>query len=268
MTEGVHGSQDADSVASPAAFYDDLAPSYHRLYRDWDAAINEQAQALDLLLGHRLGEGLHRILDCAVGVGTQTLGLLQLGHQMWGTDISFGAVKRTRSECHQRGLEAQLGAADMRMLPFPADSFDAVICADNAVAHLLSIPDAVRAFREMARVTGPGGVIIASIRDYEAARRNRVPGTLPQVNHTSGDQTIAFQVWDWLADGRRYNLKHFSLTPRGDTWDVTTRCSTLYAFTEAELVECAQQAGLQDIEWCAPARTGFFQPVVVASVMP
>ena len=92
MTEGVHGSQDADSVPSPAAFYDDLAPGYHRLYGDWDAAINEQARALDLLLGHRLGEGPHRILDCAVGVGTQTLGLLQLGHRMWGTDISFGAV--------------------------------------------------------------------------------------------------------------------------------------------------------------------------------
>jgi SAM-dependent methyltransferase len=267
MTEGGLGSK-PDSVQSPAVFYDDLAPGYHRLYRDWDAAINEQARALDLLLGSRLGNGPDRILDCAVGVGTQTLGLLQLGHRLWGTDISIGAVERARSECHQRGLEAELGAADMRMLPFRDDSFDAVICADNAVAHLPSIHDAVRAFREMGRVTRPGGVIIASIRDYAAARRDRLPGTLPQVNNTSGVQTIAFQVWDWLADGRRYDLKHFSLTPRGDTWDVTTRCSTLYAFTEAELVECAEQAGLQDIEWRAPPGIDFFQPVVVASVVP
>jgi SAM-dependent methyltransferase len=268
MTGGGHGNKGADSVPALAAFYDDLARSYHRLYRDWDAAINEQAQALDLLLRGRLGEGSHRILDCAVGIGTQMLGLLQLGHQMYGTDISVGAVERAGSECHQRGLEAGLGAADMRMLPFRADSFDAVICADNAIAHLLSIPDAVRVFHEMARVTRPGGVIIASVRDYEAARRTRPPGTLPQVNQTSGEETIAFQVWDWLADGRRYNLKHFSLTTRGGTWQVTTRSSTLYAFTEAELVECAQQAGLQDIEWRAPAGTGFFQPVIVGSVMP
>lgn len=269
MADSEQGRQDAEPALPPvAAFYDGLAPDYHRLYGDWDKAISEQAQVLDRLLRRRLGDGQHRILDCAVGVGTQTLGLRALGHQLWGTDVSAGAVERARSECLQRALDTRLSVADMRMLPFPADTFDAVICADNAVAHLLSIPDVVTAFREMARVARPGGVIVVSARDYDAARRNRPPGTLPQVNNTAGGQTIAFQVWDWLPDGRRYHLQHILLTADGDTrWQVTTRSSILSAFTGTELVECAREAGLHGAEWLMPADTGFFQPLVLAPVM-
>jgi glycine/sarcosine N-methyltransferase len=267
MGEGRHMERGADSGPSPAAFYDGLAPHYDRLYEDWDAAVSEQARVLNLLLEGRLGAGPRRILDCAVGVGTQTLGLLQLGHEVWGTDVSSGAVERTRSECQQRKLAtAGLGVADMRMLPFSTDCFDAVICADNAVAHLLSLDDVETALREMARVTRPGGSILASTRDYESARRTRPPGTIPQTNRTLDEHTIAFQTWTWRADECSYDLQHFFLIHRDDAWEVTERSSTLYAITGVELVECARRAGLRGIDWRLPADTGFFQPVVIATV--
>jgi glycine/sarcosine N-methyltransferase len=258
----------SDSAASPAAFYDDLSDSYHRLYGDWSQAIREQARALDRLLASRHALATLRILDCAVGIGTQALGLLQLGHEVWGTDLSSAAIRRARSESRRRRLDARLAVADMRKLPFSAYSFDVVICLDNSVAHLPSLEHIERALREMVRVTRPGGSVIVSIRDYEAARAQRLPGTLPQVNHTSGQETIAFQAWDWSADGCHYDLQHFVLTRVDESWRVTTRRATLYALTRAELVECARHSGLHDVELIEPTVADFFQPLIVASVVP
>jgi hypothetical protein len=36
-------------------------------------------------------------------------------------------VRRARAECAQRRVDAALGVADMRALPFAGDSFDAVL---------------------------------------------------------------------------------------------------------------------------------------------
>ncbi len=257
----------SDPAASPAAFYDDLSDSYHRLYADWSEAIREQARALDRLLAGRHVFAPVRILDCAVGIGTQALGLLQLGYEVWGTDISSSAVGRARSESRRRRLDARLAVADMRMLPFSASSFDAVICLDNAVAHLPSLEHIEKALREMARVTRPGGTVILSIREYETARADRLPGTLPQVNHTSGQETIAFQAWDWSDDGCHYDLQHFVLTHVDETWQVVMRRATLYAITGAELLECARQSGLHDVELIEPTVADFFQPLIIASAV-
>jgi hypothetical protein len=40
-------------------------------------------------------------------------------------------VRRARAECAQRRVDAALGVADMRALPFAGDSFDAVVCVDK-----------------------------------------------------------------------------------------------------------------------------------------
>lgn len=251
------------STATAAAFYDDLAATYHRLYPDWDVAVREQAAALDRVLRHLLGAGPQRVLDCAVGIGTQALGLSALGHRAWGTDLSDGALRRARAEAADRDLTVSLATADMRHLPFARGVFDAVVCVD-ALAHLPSLGEASRALREMARVVRPGGVVLVSIRDYEVARRDRLPGTPPQVSRTPTDEAIAFQVWDWHADGASYDLTHFVLRSRGAGWVVTTRAATLRAFVRDELLEVARSAGLVDVEWRTASETGFFQPLLVA----
>lgn len=251
------------SPATAAAFYDDLAATYHRLYPDWDVAVREQAETLDRVLRHLLGAGPHRVLDCAAGIGTQALGLGALGHHVMGTDLSEGVLRRARTEAADRGLTVPLTASDMRHLPFAGGELDAVVCVD-ALAHLPSLAEVTRALREMGRVARPGGVVLVSIRDYEVARRDRLPGTLPQVSRTPTDETIAFQVWDWHPDGERYDLTHFVLASRGGGWAVTTRAATLHAYVRDELLEAARSAGLVDVEWRTPSETGFFQPLLVA----
>ena len=61
-------------------FYDRLASNYHLIFEDWDASIKRQAAALGAILERECGApSALRILDCACGIGTQTLGLAGLG---------------------------------------------------------------------------------------------------------------------------------------------------------------------------------------------
>jgi 2-polyprenyl-3-methyl-5-hydroxy-6-metoxy-1,4-benzoquinol methylase len=57
-----------------------------------------------------------RILDCACGIGTQTLGLAGRGHMLTGVDLSAAAIARAHSEAQQRGLSIRFAVGDMRDL--------------------------------------------------------------------------------------------------------------------------------------------------------
>ena len=61
--------------ASVVEFYDALAPWYHLVYRDWEAGIARQGDALAALLAAEWGDGVRRLLDVTMGVGTQALGV-------------------------------------------------------------------------------------------------------------------------------------------------------------------------------------------------
>lgn len=61
-------------------FYDQLTPSYHLIYPDWNASIEWQAAALDDIIQEFWPAGVTTILDAACGIGTQAIGLAQRGY--------------------------------------------------------------------------------------------------------------------------------------------------------------------------------------------
>jgi glycine/sarcosine N-methyltransferase len=243
---------DADEVRR---FYDDLAEDYERNYADWAASSRRQAQALDALLP----AGAF-VLDCAAGIGTQLLGLAALGHRVVGTDLSTVALRRAT----ERNRAVGLVAADMRRLPFPDTTFDAVVCADNALPHLLTGPDVRRALAEMLRVVVPGGIVIVTTRDYDELRRTRPAATPVGVHRDADGVTAGFQLWTWHPDGERYDLDHLLVTGAGGEWRVRARHSTYWAITRGELAELATAAGLVDVRWLLPEASRFFQPLLLA----
>ncbi|MFG2877906.1 class I SAM-dependent methyltransferase [Streptomyces sp. NPDC048337] len=143
------------------------------MYADWDAGVARQGRALDTLLTAALGPGPHTVLDSACGIGTQALGLAVLGHRVTGADLSPVSAVRGAREAAGRGLALPVAAADMRALPFADASFDAVVCADNALPHLLTATDVRAALAETLRVLRPGGLVLLSTRPYTELRRAR-----------------------------------------------------------------------------------------------
>lgn len=271
--------------ASVRAFYDRLAPDYHLLFPDWDASMARQAAALEGLLSDRLGPGQYRVLDCACGIGTQAIGLARRGHRVLGADLSSVSVRRARAEAAARGTAVPVAVADMRRLPFAARAFDAVVCADNALPHLLSAEDVRAALSGMRRVLREGGVLAVTVRDYDAVLRERPTSTPPQVAETPAGRVVTFQLWHWHDDGERYDLEHFQLHPAASGWDVRVRRTTYWALTRGRLGELAAEAGFTDLVWHAPTSSdrqapktgrgrpdavggGFYQPVLTARRAP
>jgi SAM-dependent methyltransferase len=249
--------------SSARDFYDSLAADYHRIFADWDASMARQAAAL----GAFLGPGPHRVLDCSCGIGTQAIGLALAGHRVVGSDLSPVAAARATTEAAARGARLPTAAADMRRLPFVSSVFDVVVCADNSLAHLLTAPDVEAALAGMRRVLRDGGLLLLTLRDYDAIRRTTPAAAPPQVSEGSDGRVITFQLWHWHEDGERYDQEYFQLLPGdgdGDDWAVRVRRTTSWALTRAQLAEVVTAAGFVDVCWHDPASSGFYQPVLTA----
>ncbi|QPP07828.1 class I SAM-dependent methyltransferase [Streptomyces bathyalis] len=246
---------------SVARFYDELADDYHLIYADWEASMRRQGRALDALIGHEHAT----VLDCSCGIGTQAIGLALHGHSVTGTDLSVRAVARASHEAGRRGLALSTAAADMRQLPFGDGRFDAVVCADNSLPHLLTEQDVHTALAGMRRVLRPRGRLLISTRPYDELLRERPSSAPPSVHRIAdGERTITFQLWHWHDDGEHYDLELFQLLPEGGSWRVEAHRTTYWALGRDRLAGLAALSGFVDVEWRMPQETGFFQPLLVA----
>lgn len=248
-------------------FYDGLAESYHLIFADWRASMRRQAAALDRLIGSELGPGLHAILDAACGIGTQAIGLALRGHRVHATDLSPNAVARAEREAVAVGAALAFGIADLRTLGDQVSGeFDVVLACDNALPHLLTDADLRLAVASMAAKIRPGGLFLASLRDYDRLVQERPQGEGPRVFDDLRGRRISFQVWDWSDDGSTYRLHQFLVRQDGEAWQ-TDHFSTEYrALLAADLVAALRSAGfpLGGIHWHEPEESGFFQPIVTA----
>jgi glycine/sarcosine N-methyltransferase len=247
---------------SPASFYDEVADDYHLIFTNWDESVDLQGRFIASLLGgHGLATGA--VLDCSCGIGTQAIGLAKAGYAVTATDISPASVQRCAREASARGLLIRTSHADMRSLEGVTGPFDAVISFGNALPHLLDDADLQAAACALRRVVRPGGVLLASIRDYDAALRNRPSGDLPRRFQTDAGERIVFQVWDWGAQDT-YTLRYFVLDRTASGWEVAERTTLYRALSRATLTEALAQARFDGIAWQMPEQTGYFEPVVVA----
>jgi glycine/sarcosine N-methyltransferase len=146
---------------SVRAFYDELAPLYHLVYEDWESSVARQGAALASLIAEQWGTDARVVLDAALGIGTQALGLLAGGVRVTGSDLSTSAVCRARREAAVRGLPLASLVADFRALPVRSATFDRVLVCDNAIPHLESEADIRVALAECFRCVREGGGCLA-----------------------------------------------------------------------------------------------------------
>src|SRR5436190_19598081 len=126
-------------------FYDDLSSYYHLIFKDWDASMVRQGDALARLINSELArkqvKGM-RILDAACGIGTQTLPLAKRGFPVTALDLSPAAVARLKHEAQVRQIVVDAAASDMRHVASSVSGvLDLVLPFDYSLAHLLHDPD-------------------------------------------------------------------------------------------------------------------------------
>jgi glycine/sarcosine N-methyltransferase len=249
------------------AFYDELAEFYHLMFEDWNRSIAAQAAVIGPILESYTGKASPYVLDCACGIGTQTLGLAQRGHMLVGSDLSRAAVARASTEAKLRNLDIRFHVADMRALrTVPEAGFDAVLIADNALPHLLLQSDLEHATLEMAAKLKDSGTLLATIRDYDHLISTRPTMQGPTFYEQEGRRRFVHQVWRW--EEEQYEL-HLYLTLQTESeWRVRHFVSRYRALQRQDLNLALQSAGFKDIQWLEPGSTAFYQPIVVATKAP
>jgi ubiquinone/menaquinone biosynthesis C-methylase UbiE len=148
QTSTMQGHDDLDATR---AYYDEFSKSYERHRRPNDAnGYHALVDDLEVELCARYGTGKD-VLECGCGTGLILERIKEHARRAVGIDLSPGMLELARA----RGLDVHEGSATA--LPFPDASFD-VTCSFKVLAH---VPDVGRALAEMARVTRPGGVLLA-----------------------------------------------------------------------------------------------------------
>jgi SAM-dependent methyltransferase len=246
---------------SVQAFYDDLAPLYHLVYENWEASVARQGTALASLISQHWGAGARTVLDAAVGIGTQALGLLALGFRVTGADLSHAAVNRAQREAAARRLLLSCVVADFRALPLRTAGVDVVIVCDNSLPHLETPGDIETALSECFRCARPGGGCLVSMRDYGPPPP---PGTVEVRSYGerawAGRRYHLRQVWSWR--GPRYDLS-FEITAADGVDDCATILKTSYlSIPVARVAELMSAVGFQGVR---RVNDRFFQPVLVGT---
>jgi hypothetical protein len=163
--------------------------------------------------------------------------------------------------------------------------------------HLLEIEDLTLAIQKIKTRIHPGGLFLASIRDYDAVlnpalsddsakshlsqarvQLQRLPGDfsvasrLPTATHprTFNDENgkrIVFQTWDWDEANTSYAVNQFTLREIGASsgeWKTEFRASRFRAWQRHELTAVLSATGFREVQWQLPDDTGFYQPIVTA----
>jgi SAM-dependent methyltransferase len=243
-------------------FYDHLAPFYHLIYTDWDASMRRQATVLDSIIKEFWEDSVTTVLDVACGIGTQALGLAQLGYFVTGSDLSGAELEVAKRQAVARGLDLSLSVADMReAYVHHQKQFDLVIACDNAVPHLLTDADVLQAFRQFYLCTRPGGGCLISVRDYAHEDRNGVkvkPYGLRIEEHT---RYLLFQVWDFHADGKIYDVDmYFVVDQGGRNCETHVMRTQYYAVEIRRLMSLMAEAGFREVQRLDDR---LFQPVIL-----
>lgn len=243
-------------------FYDDLAPFYHLIFADWEESITRQAAILDGIIRQEWGDGVETILDVSCGIGTQSIGLAQLGYHVTASDLSPQAVARAGKEAAARGLHIDFSVADMRQVyGHHQREFDVLISCDNSVPHLLSDEEIQDAFREFYRCLRSGGGCLISVRDYDREVRSGIQVKPYGIREQDGIRYVIFQVWEF--EGDCYRLSMYIIQDEGGSACLTHVFRTkYYAVSPTRLEELLRDAGFIRVR---RIDGDFYQPVIVGS---
>ncbi len=140
----------------------DIEPERHAAYDQilgYHPALEPIIQPLELKPGLR-------VLDVGSGPAHTTMELARRvgpSGKVMGVDINAEFVAKSTARAREAKLPIEFTHSGFPPLPFPNAGFDRVFCK-NVLEYVDSAADTVA---EMARVTAPGGIVVASDSDWD-----------------------------------------------------------------------------------------------------
>jgi len=183
-----------------------------------------------------------KILDLCCGQGRHSLELAKRGFKdVEGLDRSHYLIQKAKAQAKKEGLYVRFREGDARRLPYPLDTFDAVMLLGNSFGYFETVQDDLRVLKEIFRVLKPWGRFIIDVADGEYQREYFQP-----------------RSWEWI-DKNLFVCRERSLALDGQrliSREVVTHVGKgvivdqFYAerlYTRESLYELLKTAGFSDI---------------------
>ncbi len=141
---------------------------YLRIYQHRDES--EAERAIDLIAAHLPGGEIQAVLDLACGAGRHSKALCE---RWWtvGLDLSAALLRVARRDTP----DAPYVRADMRELPFSAESFDLVVNLFTSFGYFEDDREHARVLTCVRTAMRPGGTLVIDFLNASQVRRNLVP---------------------------------------------------------------------------------------------
>jgi SAM-dependent methyltransferase len=138
----------------------DLQAVKHRQQATWASGDYAEIATLIVSVAERLVDAADllagsKVLDVATGSGNAAIAAARTGADAVGVDYVPALLERGRTRAAAEGLDVDFVDGDAEAIPFPDESFDAVISVFGA----MFTPDHRASARELVRVARPGGTI-------------------------------------------------------------------------------------------------------------
>src|SRR5438093_11857475 len=120
--------------------------------------------------------------------------------------------------------------------------------ATTPCPHLLDEGDVPKALTQMRTKLRPGGLLIVTMRDFDAALVERPP-LAPPIILAGSPRRVLVRLHAWDADKPCYTVRYLVLTDVGEGWTITEHTTRYRAITQDELTRDARAAGFSDISF-------------------
>ena len=187
------------------------------------------------------------------------------GNKVHATDLSPVSIQCAQEEAERLDVDMSFGVANFCSLEDAVEgTFDIVLSCDNSISHCLTNSDLSSALSSMKSKLNPGGLLLLSVRDYDAIVADQPRFNNEHVQDKEDGRRIVFQLWDWDDDGRRYAIHQFLIRQHGGEFEVNHFETKLRALLRDELISAIRDAGYEKVRWHMPQGSGYYQPIVTA----
>jgi SAM-dependent methyltransferase len=227
-------------VATPDEVWDELFDEIYLVTYALNMSQRDSAAEARAAVAFAGVEPPAEILDAPTGFGRHAIPLAQAGFRVTGIDRSEVQLSEARRQAGEVDWPRWV-RADFRELPFPDESFDAVLCLFSSIGYRGEDGDR-RAFGEYLRVLRPGSSLI-----LELLHRDRLMAIFQERSwEPLEDDAVLLEERRFDYAAGEIETDH-TLLAVGERRGVTFR---LRVYTATEVVRLLTDVGFHDVACC------------------